>query len=56
MAVVSMNSTVAFDVVLLGATVCPDTRDTLSNERHIANQQRERVAEDISDSGRRYGR
>lgn len=34
--VVSTYSTLLLEVVLLGATVCADTQDRVSNERHIA--------------------
>lgn len=35
---------------LLGATVCADTRDTVSSERHIASARRERVVKGMAAS------
>ena len=43
--VVMTNSTLSFTVVLLGATVCADTRDVVSSERHIASKRWGMVAE-----------
>lgn len=40
-----MNWTLLFEVALLGATVCADTRDTVSSERHIARKRRGREME-----------
>ena len=34
------NCTLSFVVALLGATVCADTRDTVSSVRHIASTRR----------------
>ena len=36
--VVSTYCTLPFEVPLLGATVCADTRDTVSSERQIARK------------------
>lgn len=36
--VVSTYSTLSLAVALLGATVCADTQDTVSSERHIASK------------------
>lgn len=49
--VVKTNCTPLLVVPLLGATVCADTRDTVSSERHIASgvsRSRERVAEGMA--------
>lgn len=36
--VVSTYSTLSLEVALLGATVCADTQDRVSSERHIARR------------------
>ena len=46
----STNSTLLFVVALLGATVCADTRDTASSERHITSKRRGRKAAAIAAS------
>lgn len=46
--VVSTYSTLSFEVALLGATVCADTQDMVSSERHIARKRRGKEAEAIT--------
>ena len=46
--VVMTNSTLLLIVALLGATDCADTRNTQSNETHIASNRRETVEEGIT--------
>ena len=43
--VVMTNCTLSFAVALLGATVCADTGDAVSNERHSASKKWGMVAE-----------